>query len=132
MSVPTFRPVAILMLLTLAACGAGRVDEEAKGPLVRTALVGGAQAAPIRYTGVIRSRTESDLGFRVSGKIVQRLVDPGQQVRRGQPLMRLDVVDLQLAASEPNWVRIESVRAAEQRSVPDIAADIFARVTSAK
>lgn len=112
MSVPLLRPAAILMLLVLAACGSGKADEGAEGPLVRTALVGDAQAAPIRYTGVIRSRTESDLGFRVGGKIVQRMVDPGQRVRRGQPLMRLDVVDLQLAASASR----DQLRAAEAQS----------------
>lgn len=46
-------------------------------------------------------------------------------------LQKVRDVYLELAASEPNWVRIESVRAAEQRSVSDIAADIFAQVTSA-
>jgi RND family efflux transporter MFP subunit len=40
---------------------------------------------------------QSNLGFRVPGKIVERLVDAGQQVRRGQPLMRIDETDLQLA-----------------------------------
>lgn len=109
MSVPLFRPVVLLMLFALAACGPDKADEEARGPLVRTALVGDAQAGSLRYTGVIRSRTESDLGFRVGGKIVQRLVDPGQTVRRGQPLMRLDATDLQLAASASR----DQLRAAE-------------------
>ncbi len=45
-------------------------------------------------------------------------------------LQRVRDVYLQLATSQPNWVRIESVRAAEQRSVTDIAADIYARVTA--
>ncbi len=48
---------------------------------------------------MVRARVESDLGFRIAGKIVQRLVDPGQVVRRGQPLMRLDPTDLALGAS---------------------------------
>ena len=46
-------------------------------------------------------------------------------------LQKVRDVYLELAASEPNWIRIESVRAAEQRSVADIAADIFDCVTSA-
>lgn len=45
-------------------------------------------------------------------------------------LQKVRNVYLQLAASQPNWVRIESVRAGKQRSVTDIAADIFARVTA--
>jgi RND family efflux transporter MFP subunit len=49
------------------------------------------------YTGVIRPRFESDLGFRVSGKIVSREVDVGQKVVAGQLLARLDDTDLRLA-----------------------------------
>jgi len=56
-------------------------------------------ALPARsFTGVVVARTQSDLGFRVSGKILQRLVDTGETVKRGQPLMRLDPVDLKLQA----------------------------------
>jgi RND family efflux transporter MFP subunit len=40
---------------------------------------------------------QSDLGFRVPGKVIERLVDTGQTVKRGQPLMRIDPTDLQLA-----------------------------------
>lgn len=112
MSIPFPRPVAVLMLLALAACGSGAPDEAAKGPLVRTAVVGDAADAPLRYTGVVRSRTESDLGFRVGGKVVQRLVDPGQRVRRGQVLMRIDATDLQLQASASR----DQVRSAEAQA----------------
>jgi RND family efflux transporter MFP subunit len=92
------RSAAPLIFLMLAACSSGKADPP-QAPLVRTLVVGQADAAPLRYTGVVRARIESDLGFRVGGKIVERLVDPGQRVRRGQALMRLDVTDLGLAAS---------------------------------
>lgn len=106
------RPLAMLLVLALAACGSGAPNKTAEGPLVRTAVVGGAETAPQRYTGVVRSRTESDLGFRVGGKVVQRLVDPGQRVRRGQVLMRIDAIDLQLQASASR----DQVRAAEAQA----------------
>src|SRR5205823_7921882 len=61
-------------------------------------------ATPVRmtgsergFTGVIGARVESNLGFRVAGKIVERLVNVGQQVKAGQPLMRIDQTDLGLA-----------------------------------
>jgi RND family efflux transporter MFP subunit len=57
-----------------------------------------AEVAPAEYTGTIHARIESDLGFRVAGKIVERLVDPGQVVHRGQALMTLDPTNLSLAA----------------------------------
>jgi len=49
------------------------------------------------FTGIIGARVESNLGFRVSGKIVERLVNVGEQVKAGQPLMRIDETDLRLA-----------------------------------
>ncbi|WP_232522352.1 efflux RND transporter periplasmic adaptor subunit [Marinimicrobium alkaliphilum] len=50
------------------------------------------------FTGIVAARVQSDLGFRVPGKIQERLVDTGQAVERGQPLMRIDPTDLVLAA----------------------------------
>jgi RND family efflux transporter MFP subunit len=45
------------------------------------------------YTGVVTARVQSDLGFRVPGKVTKRFVDVGQVVHAGQPLMRIDVTD---------------------------------------
>lgn len=99
---------ALLAVVALAACEPRQPDAPPT-PLVRTLVVGGAEASTQRFTGVVRARTESDLGFRVGGKVVQRLVDPGQTVRRGQVLMRIDATDLQLAASASR----DQVRSAE-------------------
>ncbi len=49
------------------------------------------------FTGTIAARVQSNLGFRVPGKIIERYVDVGQQVKAGQPLMRIDETDLNLA-----------------------------------
>jgi RND family efflux transporter MFP subunit len=49
------------------------------------------------FTGIVAARVQSDLGFRVPGKVLERLVDTGQTVERGQPLMRIDPTDLRLA-----------------------------------
>jgi RND family efflux transporter MFP subunit len=46
---------------------------------------------------VVRARYESDLAFRVSGKVVSRHVELGERVRAGQPLFRLDPEDNELA-----------------------------------
>lgn len=50
------------------------------------------------YAGEVRPRVESQLGFRVTGKLVERLVEPGQHVRKGQLLARLDPQDYALAS----------------------------------
>ncbi|WFU90931.1 efflux RND transporter periplasmic adaptor subunit (plasmid) [Rhizobium sp. CC1099] len=72
-------------------------DPRTVAPLVRVAEAKKTGTAERSFTGNVASRVQSNLGFRVPGKIVQRLVDAGQQVKRGQPLMRIDETDLQLA-----------------------------------
>ena len=62
------------------------------------------------FTGIVEARVQSDLGFRVAGKILERSVNMGQRVQKGQVLMRLDSVDLKLsfAAQQAN---VEAARA---------------------
>lgn len=48
------------------------------------------------FAGVVRARYETDLGFRVGGKMVARVVNTGDQVRAGDVVARLDPRDLQL------------------------------------
>jgi multidrug efflux pump subunit AcrA (membrane-fusion protein) len=62
--------------------------------LVTAARVSGSERG---FTGTIGARVESNLGFRVAGKIVERLVNVGEQVKAGQQLMRIDETDLRLA-----------------------------------
>jgi RND family efflux transporter MFP subunit len=72
-------------------------DPRLKPQLVQVAIVKPAGASERAFTGFILARVQSNLGFRVAGKIVERLVNVGQQVRAGQPLMRIDETDLRLA-----------------------------------
>src|SRR5688572_4391993 len=64
--------------------------------LVRIAIAKPAESAERAFTGVISARVQSNLGFRVPGKVIERLVDTGETVHAGQPLMRLDPTDLEL------------------------------------
>jgi RND family efflux transporter MFP subunit len=90
---------ASALSLALAACGeTSQSDARTEAPLVRAAVVQGASSASRSFTGTVAARVQSDLGFRVSGKVLERLVDAGQVVKRGQLLMRIDPVDLKLAA----------------------------------
>ena len=72
-------------------------DPRLKPQLVQVAVVKPAAASERAFTGFISARVQSNLGFRVAGKIVERFVNVGQQVRAGQPLMRIDETDLRLA-----------------------------------
>lgn len=99
--------------LALTACGEkAAYDPRTEAPLVRTALVQLAGTPSSAFTGIIAARVQSDIGFRVSGKVLERLVDAGQTVKRGQPLMRIDPVDLLLAAHAQQ----EAVTAARARA----------------
>jgi RND family efflux transporter MFP subunit len=105
--------VLCLLPIALAACGdKPAADARTAAPLVETVLVQGAPAAVRSFTGVVGARVQSDLGFRVPGKVVQRLVDVGQAVHRGQPLMRIDPIDLGLQAR----AQAEAVTAARARA----------------
>lgn len=105
--------VVCALPFALVACGAkAPSDPRTEAPLVRVAIVQGATAASRSFTGTVAARVQSDLGFRVSGKVLERLVDSGQTVKRGQPLMRLDPIDLKLAAQ----ARQEAVTAARARA----------------
>ena len=50
------------------------------------------------YSGEVRARVESRLGFRVGGKLLKRQAELGQLVKAGQVLAQLDPQDLKLAA----------------------------------
>ncbi|EPC01505.1 hypothetical protein L861_16675, partial [Litchfieldella anticariensis FP35 = DSM 16096] len=94
-----FLAVIGLLPLALAACSdaTSSIDPRTNAPLVRVAAVAPSAQVERSFTGVIAARVQSDLGFRVPGKILERLVDTGQTVERGQPLMRIDSTDLRLA-----------------------------------
>jgi len=94
-----FLTVIGLSLFFLAACheAASSTDPRTQPPLVRIETVESSVQSERSFTGIIAARVQSDLGFRVPGKVLERLVDAGQSVKFGQPLMRIDPTDLRLA-----------------------------------
>jgi RND family efflux transporter MFP subunit len=113
---------AVLCTLPLALAGCGQAhktdDPRTLPPLVRTAAVEDAASTSRAFTGTVAARVQSDLGFRVPGKVLQRLVDAGQTVKRGQPLMRIDPVDLKLAADAQHEA-VAAARARAQQTADD-------------
>jgi RND family efflux transporter MFP subunit len=95
-------PLAILaglLPVALAACkdASSSIDPRTQPPLVRIEPIGISAQSERSFTGIVAARVQSDLGFRVPGKVLERLVDAGQTVKRGQALMRMDPADLALA-----------------------------------
>ena len=118
-----FATSAVICALPLAliACGENTpTDPRTEAPLVRVATVQRASPASRSFTGTVAARVQSDLGFRVSGKVLERLVDAGQAVKRGQPLMRVDPVDLKLAAHAQQEA-VAAARARAQQTAEDEA-----------
>ncbi len=90
--------LAAAALAFLSACGNGQVAPDPVRPVLTQVVSSGAVATRDVYSGEIRARYETDLGFRVGGKIIARPVDAGARVSKGQVLARLDPQDAKLAA----------------------------------
>src|SRR3989454_12137186 len=98
-SAPPFLVLVSLIPFAVAAChnAAASIDPRTQNPLVRVATVQTSAQGDRSFNGIVAARVQSDLGFRVPGKVLERLVDTGQTVKRGQALMRIDPSDLRLA-----------------------------------
>jgi RND family efflux transporter MFP subunit len=87
----------IALIALLAACH----DKQETGAdirPVRTAVVGnGMYGDNLTYTGEIRARHESDLGFQVAGKLIVRPAEVGASVTVGTVLAQLDPADEKVA-----------------------------------
>ncbi len=99
----TLSAVLLLLTLTLALAGCNEITAQQVTP-ARPVLVAPVhyepQVADRSFVGTIRPRIESDLGFRVTGKVSKRLVEVGALVETGQPLAMLDEIDLSLQVEQ--------------------------------
>ncbi len=89
--------MTLALVLALTGCSKPAPAPEpvrAVRTLTITAQSGGGTS---EYSGEVRARSESRLSFRVGGKVLERVVDLGDQVKAGQPLVKLDPQDLRLA-----------------------------------
>src|SRR6201993_961428 len=90
-----------LSMIVLSGCQESTAEKAVPGRPVLVATVKYEAASPERsFVGTIRPRIETDMGFRVPGKVAKRLVEVGQTVDVGQPLALLDEVDLKLQAEQ--------------------------------
>ena len=83
----------------LTACGKPVAPLEPARPVLTAVLGVEGANREASYAGEVRSRYETQLGFRVPGKISARLVDAGAQVKAGDVLARLDPADMALTAA---------------------------------
>jgi RND family efflux transporter MFP subunit len=98
-----------MALALLAACSKDAPPPEDVRPVRALTLAAGGAQATAEFSGDVRPRYESRLGFRVAGKISARKVDVGTTVKRGTLLMQLDPQDLRLGQAQAQ----ASLRAAQ-------------------
>jgi multidrug efflux system membrane fusion protein len=91
----------MIVPLLLTACGKEQPVTAARAERPAYTVVVGAlgQEQSNAYSGEIRARYETVLGFRIGGKIIARTVDVGAVVSTGQLLARLDAADTGLQES---------------------------------
>lgn len=96
------RPGLVLALAlstaVLAACGKAEPPPEPIRAVKVITVGASAFQSAYEFSGEVKPRVESRLGFRVAGKIIRRSVELGQQVKAGTVLAQLDPQDYRLAA----------------------------------
>jgi len=113
---------AIGVLVLISALSGCKKQETAAAPNirpVRTVTVEPREAGEtVSLTGEIQPRYQADIGFRVNGKILERPVDVGTQVKTGDLLARLDPQqyrqDLEVAKAEVAKADAEVTRSQAQ------------------
>lgn len=114
-------PVALLASIIglLTACAPAEEAREKAPRRVETVVV---RAEPmseqIWTTGEIRARVQSDLSFRISGRITERLVDVGDRVTTGQILARIDAQEQEadLAVARATLLAAEAQQTQSQQA----------------
>jgi len=113
----TERKTLLIALICAIALTSGCEKEQVEQPPVvrpvKTVTVGEAEAAAAReYPGSIRANQHADMGFEVAGRIILRLVNEGDLVKKGDELARLDDRDYQ--------ARLDQATASLQKAEADL------------
>jgi RND family efflux transporter MFP subunit len=104
-------------VVSLGSAQAAKEDPRREAQLIEIAVVKPAMTFERAFTGIVSAHVQSNLGFRLPGKVIERLVDVGERVEAGQPLMRIDQKDLALALT----AKENAVAAARALAVQAIA-----------
>lgn len=88
----------LLCVGVLTACQRPAAAPEPVRAVKLVTVGSGLSQERLEFSGEVRARVESALGFRVPGKLLSRPVEIGQRVRAGQLLAQLDPQDYQASA----------------------------------
>ena len=96
---PTARlALAVAVLATLTACGKGQAPQEPVRAVKVLTVGESGSAVDLEFSGEVRARIESNLGFRVAGKVLSRPAEIGQRVKAGELLAQIDPQDYRVTA----------------------------------
>ncbi|MFP3516095.1 efflux RND transporter periplasmic adaptor subunit [Pseudomonas sp. SIMBA_077] len=82
------------LLALLTACGKEGPKEPLSPRVYVQEVTSRDYAPPIALSGDIQARVQTQLSFRVAGKVIERNVDVGDRIKANQVLARLDPKDL--------------------------------------
>ena len=115
------KKIVIISLSALLVSACEKPVEPPPPPRPALVTVVGKTAAnnAMVLVGEVKSRYESNIGFRIKGKIIERKVEVGSTVKKDQVLARLDASDLNLgvAVSQADVRAAEASRALAQSDV---------------
>ena len=98
-----FLACLLLPLTMFIACTPQDKQSQQVSRPVKVVRIGDAAAADVMsFAGEVRARYETTLAFRVSGKMIDRPVEVGDRVHKGQRVARLDSTDYQLGTAALN------------------------------
>jgi membrane fusion protein, multidrug efflux system len=97
------REVSFSVLAACALAGAGCGHKMPPAPVVRpvqtTVIQYGATGEPVSLSGQIQAQNQTDLAFRVGGRLIERRVSTGDTVTKGELVARLESQDARNALS---------------------------------
>jgi len=124
---PLLITISIVAAASIGTAAWAWKSNSAAAPQLAETLIRPARVMEISYhlrgrstvmAGTVVPRIEATLGFRVAGKITERLVDVGAQVSAGQVIARLDPADYRLAVDNAR-AALTSAEADYQRARAD-------------
>ena len=125
--------LAIFVTSALAACGKGQAPQEPPRAVKVMTVGSTGSTTDLEFSGEVRARVESNLSFRVAGKLLSRPAEIGQRVKAGELLAQMDPQDYrvtadaaaaQLIAAQSN----RDVAAADYKRYQDLYAQGFISV----
>lgn len=90
--------IVVITAFVLTACGKGQAPQEPVRAVKVLSVGESASSSDLEFSGEVRARIESNLGFRVSGKLQSRPAEIGQRVKAGALLAQIDPQDYRATA----------------------------------